>query len=300
MHRAYLPQLAGLACALSIVLSGCDARGPEPVPAARLQQVLDLASRGQLEQAEADVDDAIAEHPGAVDLHLLRGAILERAGRLDDARAAYLEAQGIAPEHPNPPLHLERITKLAALDAAIAVEREKVGEATDPAASHLALGDLLAERFLAKPARRHYTLALLHDPENAEAHAGMALVLIGMRREVMGLYHASEALRLAPDSARALGEIVWVLATSREETLRDPEEAIRLALNSRDKSSRLLDGLAAAYAQVGRHDQAVATADLAMAAATAERNHQRAVAIQARRAEYAAGRSFIGPPVDPT
>ncbi|MCP4907444.1 MAG: hypothetical protein GY910_20900, partial [bacterium] len=67
-----------------------------------------------------------------------------------------------------------------------------------------------------------------------------------------------------------------------------------------DKSSRLLDGLAAAYAQVGRHDQAVATADLAIEAATAERNHQRVLAIQARRAEYVAGKRFIGPPVDPT
>ena len=122
-----------------------------------------------------------------------------------------------------------------------------------------------------------------------------------MRREARGLYHASEALRLQPDERRALGELVWVLATSSDPTLRDAEEAIRRAESTPEamRTPRILDGLAAAYASVGREADAIATATAAIESAERSERHALARAIAGRRALYERGGRFVGPPVDP-
>jgi tetratricopeptide (TPR) repeat protein len=254
-----------------------------------------------LEAAARDLAVELEHDPGYVEAWLLRGAVLERSGGLEDAERAYREAARLAPAHADPPLHLARLERLRSLDQRIEAARQALPEARrqDPAAAHRALADLLLERRLAEPARFHYTRALRHDPDDAGAHSGLAVALVGVRQQVSGLYHASEALRLRPDDARALGELVWVLATSSETTLRAPDEAIRWAEASEQRTPRLLDGLAAAYAAVGRADDAIATARAAAELATQHEEHALARAITRRVALYQAGRSFIGPPVDP-
>lgn len=293
-------QILCVALASCVLLASC-APDPEATDGARAyRQARALAQRGQLDQAEAALDAAIDADPDGADLHLLRGAVIERRGRLDDAEAAYREALRIDPNHPNPPLHLERIGRMKALEVRIGVAQNGLNSAVDRGEAHLELADLFAQRLLAEPAQHHYALALRHDPNDARAHAGMAVVLVGVQRQVVGLYHASEALRLSPREPRALGEMIWVLATSSDETLRDPDEAIRLALGSTVDTPRILDGLAAAYAQAGRHDDAVATAEAAIEAATRAGEHTTAKAIESRLRVYAAGRSFVGPPIDPS
>lgn len=291
-------QILCVAIGTCALLASC-APDPEAANGAEAyRQAMALAQQGQLDRAEAVLDAAVEASPDRADLHLLRGAVIERQGRLSDAEAAYREALRIDPSHPNPSLHLERIGKMKALEIRIGIAQNGLNSAVDRGEAHLELADLLTQRRLAKPAQHHYALALRHDPTDARAHAGMAVVLVAVQRQVLGLYHASEALRLSPQEPRALGEIIWVLATSSDETLRDPDEAIRLALGSPVDTPRILDGLAAAYAQAGRHDEAVTTAGAAMEAATRAGEHATARAIESRLRVYAAGRSFVGPPTD--
>ena len=289
--------LAAFACALALA---CTPESSDPSASGAYQRALEHSAAGRLQQAEAELSAAIAAAPDAIEIHLLMGAIVERGGRLEEAADAYREAQRIDPTHPNPPLHLERIARKTRLDARIAAAEAALPTAGDPGDAHLELGDLYAERFLSEPARHHYALALRHDPNDARAHAGMAVVLIGVRRQLVGLHHATEALRISPGDPRALGELLWVLATSSDETLRDPEEAIRLALETPVRTPRILDALAAAYAHTGRQEQATEAADAAIELATQEGDHVVAHTIRARRALYARGGRFVGPPLDPT
>jgi Flp pilus assembly protein TadD len=288
--------VAGAAFALA-----CGEGAEHDAARASYERANALARAGQLEPAARELASALEHDPRSVQALLLQGAVLERLDRLDEAERSYAEAARIAPAHPDPPLHLARVARLRALDGQIAEARRALDAASDPGPAHRALGDLLLERRRAEPAQRQYQLALRHDPDDAAAHSGLAVVLVGVRREVRGLYHASEALRLQPDDRRALGELVWVLATSSEPTLRDPAEAIRRAEATEEgtRPPRLLDGLAAAYAAVGRRDEAIATATAAIEGAEGTERHALARAIASRRALYERGGRYVGPPVDP-
>jgi len=287
------------AVACLLLAGACTEQADSNAAGISLESASEMIRADRFEAAAAELVVALEHDPHNFEAQVLHGAVLERLNRLDEAEQAYLAAQRLLPDHPDPALHLERLTRMRDLEARIEAARGNLAEATEPASAHRALADLLVERRRAEPAQRHYTQALRYDPDDAAAHAGLAFLLIQLHREVRGLYHASEALRLRPDDQRALGALVWVLATSSEPTLRAPEEAIQRAEALDQKSARLLDGLAAAYAAVGRQEEAVATARAAIDSAVADRDYALAHAIQDRLTLYQSGRAFVGPPIDP-
>lgn len=80
--------------------------------------------------------------------------------------------------------------------------------------------------------------------------------------------HFYRALRLKSDSIETLKSLAWILATTEDETLRNPGEAVkfaRLGCELTDyKNPELLDALAAAYAAAGRFTEAVTTVHKAL------------------------------------
>ena len=84
--------------------------------------------------------------------------------------------------------------------------------------------------------------------------------------------HYRDALRIDGDYVDALLDLAWALATSADPGSRQPEEALRLAQRAaqltRPQTSVVMDVLAAAYASAGLFDQAVTTAESALALAT--------------------------------
>ncbi len=109
------------------------------------------------------------------------------------------------------------------------------------------------------------------------------------------LRYVREALRLSPKNVDAANNLAWLLATSRDSSLREPDEAIRvierIALESQDPG--LLDTLAAAYAAAGRFDAAVTTASRAASGAEALGNETGASEFRARLSLYRRGEPYI-------
>ena len=103
--------------------------------------------------------------------------------------------------------------------------------------------------------------------------------------------HYREALRINGDYVDALVDLAWALATSPDPAGRQPEEALRLAERgaqlTRPQTSVVLDVLAASLAAAGRFDEAIATAERAIALATAAKNDREA-------ARYATGWTCTG------
>jgi tetratricopeptide (TPR) repeat protein len=114
--------------------------------------------------------------------------------------------------------------------------------------------------------------ALQVRPQNVQARLLLAdcLAETGQSREALGLLQP--VAQAGPNAFEALCRIAWILATSPDSGVRNGGEAVTLAARACDltghRHAASLAALAAAYAETGRFDDAVATARKAEELAT--------------------------------
>ena len=128
---------------------------------------------------------------------------------------------------------------------------------------HLKLARLLAQKRSVDEAIEHYRVALRNRPEIAEAQYQLGQ-LLNDRHDVGGAIVAfQQAVRVKPDMTDALNDLAWALATQSDSKLRNGPQAVEFATRAAELTHRnapnVLDTLAAAYAEAGRFDDAVAT-----------------------------------------
>jgi Flp pilus assembly protein TadD len=177
-------------------------------------------------------------------------------------------------------------------------------------AMEILLGNALSEQGKTEAASEHYANAVRIWPDSVTAQCDLAMSLAAQGRnaeavdgcralleirpheirihnllgnlllrqgrwaEAMAEYRA--ALQIDPDFLMGLNNLAWLRATAPEARFRDGTEAVRLA----EKACHLTDyqltvyvgTLAAAYAEAGRFEDAVKTAQKAVALATTEKN----------------------------
>ncbi len=111
------------------------------------------------------------------------------------------------------------------------------------------------------------------QPNDPHALFNLGAAYLAQQRTDKAAKSFVEGVRLAPNNPKCLNALAWIYATSPQAGLRNGAEAVRLAENacgiSRRQDPAILDTLAAAYAEVGRFDDATKTAQemLALAAA---------------------------------
>ncbi len=80
--------------------------------------------------------------------------------------------------------------------------------------------------------------------------------------------HLSQVCKQNPDWLEGLNSLAWIRATSKDDSLRRPEESLGLARQAAklcdEKVPEVMDTLAAAYAAAGQFDRAVQVADKAI------------------------------------
>jgi len=122
------------------------------------------------------------------------------------------------------------------------------------------LGNLLARQNRFEEAAVYYRRALRLSPTNAVVHLNLGTALLKSGRPQAAISAYRQALQEDPKLAGAKLQLAWVLATARDDDLRNGTEAVRLAEETRSEFGenhvRTLDVLAAAYAEVGRFDDA--------------------------------------------
>jgi tetratricopeptide (TPR) repeat protein len=214
-------------------------------------------------------ESMIRRDPQRVQLHDDVAQLYLEQGRAEDAVAHLAASVRLKPDSAAARFNLGTALTIAGqLDAAIDRYREALRINPDYALAHNNLGNALAARGQADEALLHFRAALRLDPANGEAHynVGSMLRARGLLAEALGEFR--EALRLKPDWIPAVASLAWLLATAPDAALRDADAAIRFAeravalSGSHDASA--LDVLAAAYAEAGRFDRAIATSDLAL------------------------------------
>jgi tetratricopeptide (TPR) repeat protein len=128
---------------------------------------------------------------------------------------------------------------------------------------HLKLAKLLAEKRSVDEAIEHYRIGLRNRPEIPQAQYELGQ-LLNDKHDVAGAIAAfEEAVRVKPDMLDALNDLAWALATQKDAKLRNGTEAVEFASRAvaltHGTAPNVLDTMAAAYAEAGRFDDAVAT-----------------------------------------
>jgi tetratricopeptide (TPR) repeat protein len=112
--------------------------------------------------------------------------------------------------------------------------------------------------------------------------------------------HYQEAIALAPEDPDLANELAWILATAADESVRDPDAAIRLLRHAvageGQPNPSHLDSLAAAYAAAGRFEDAVTMASRAVAVAEAAGDAQVVREVSNRLTLYRASKPYISDP----
>jgi tetratricopeptide (TPR) repeat protein len=134
------------------------------------------------------------------------------------------------------------------------------------------MGRLLSQQGRWMEAEQTYAAMLGNNPEDFTCHLGLVSVLPHLGRTAEAVTHLKAAMQFCPDTPDALNNLAWTLATGAEVELRDGEQAVKHAERACElthyRETMMVGTLAAAYAEAGRFEEAVATAQKACALAT--------------------------------
>ncbi|MCU0783043.1 MAG: tetratricopeptide repeat protein [Verrucomicrobia bacterium] len=301
-HFQYLP----LICIVALVAATLHTALPEKI--LHWVAVALIAALGLLTVQRARVfatdeglwADTLARNPAAWSAHNNLGCIRAEQGQWDEALHHFETSLKLNPRNTKA---LVNLGKFRAVEKKFAEAEAHFRAAliikADDADAHAQYGLMLAGIGRNEEAAAHLREAVRLRPE------------IGTRLELAAVYRAAgkireaieqcrQALRAKPDQPEALSNLAWLLATAADERLRDGQEAVRCAeracaLTGHQKA-QMVAALAAAYAEAGRFNKAVATAQQAVELARAAGNLPFAVANEQLLRLYASGQPYHEPP----
>ena len=141
--------------------------------------------------------------------------------------------------------------------------------------------------------------ALAMAPDNGELHTHIVDAARHLRDPADAARRLRDALRLAPAAPGLRNQLAWMLATSGDPRIRQPEEAIGLAeslvRDGQKSDANSLDTLAAAYAAAGRFDEAIRVATQAEALAQKQGESEVGDQIRSRLALYREHQPYLEP-----
>jgi len=193
-----------------------------------------LLMQSRLDEAAVQLSAALRLNPDFAEAHRNLGVALARQSKMEDAIA-----------------HFSRAVQLTPTNAEM----------------HFNLG--LARMDLNQPAEaaKQFFEASRLSPNDARFHYRLAIALARQQKSKEAISQYRQTLLLSPEFPEALSALAHYLAADPDPELRAGSEAVTLAEKActltEPKKPEMLATLAAAYAEVGRFPEAVATAQKA-------------------------------------
>jgi Flp pilus assembly protein TadD len=262
-----------------------------------------LENRGDTNGALSEFQQAVRLNPKDPDFQNALAERFVRRGKYEDAIPCFLEAAKLDPIKAHYQNELaaalaavgKRSEALPYYDRAVQLQPNNAQFQNNFATALLRLGDL-------KAAEEHYRVAIKADPKFAEAYSNLGTLLFARqqfadaaniyaeavrlsptnagihfnagvaflraRRVAEAKTQFAEASRLRPDWTDPLVAEAWALSTSSDNQIRNGPEAVKLAEKAAELTGHqqpaILNTLAAAYAEAGRFDDALTTANQAL------------------------------------
>jgi tetratricopeptide (TPR) repeat protein len=241
---------------------------------------------------------SLAIEPNAPILLNNYGRVLLAEERFDEAEARYRQALAIVPGALDMLIGLA-VTQRAAGNSEEALEGLRLILSKEPENERTLFEAALTLQGMERSdeALRYYDQLLGLDPEHARAYYNRGFLRLDRGDVGQAIDDLRATVRLTPGRIEARNNLAWLLASSSDETLRSPDEAVEIAEGSVERSGRenpvLIDTLGVAYASAGRFEAAMAMCDEALALAKKAGQADLAHALESRRSLYAAGRPFV-------
>ncbi|MFQ5600820.1 MAG: tetratricopeptide repeat protein, partial [Candidatus Krumholzibacteriia bacterium] len=239
---------------------------------ARVQLASALTGRGRAEMAAGDLEraersfrDALEAAPRDAHAHFNLGLALLNQGLAIEALQHFDHTLARRPRYPRG--YLAQAAALAELgrhDEAVLQYQRAVKLEPQNAQAHFELAVALTRRQRFSRAVEHYEGALALDPRHLDARDNLSLVYTMLGRHAEAIRLLRDGLDQEPDHVRMTERLAWLLATTPDPELRNGAEAVGLAervvRSARERLPQALKTKAAALADVGRFEEAIATA----------------------------------------
>jgi tetratricopeptide (TPR) repeat protein len=227
-----------------------------------------LRNENRLAEARAECEKALQISPNYGYGQFVLANVLFTQGDFAEAEPHLRKALGVPGYQQETRVGLGRVLLAqnrpaeAAAEFAIALKQNPAN-----AIAHCWMGAALAAQDQLQEALVHLLTALRLIPSYADGHCQLAIVLQKQRHTAEAISQYRAALSIRAESPDALNNLAWILATDAQPEYRNGTEAVRLAaracLLTHDKDPAMIGTLAAACAEAGRFDEAIATAEKA-------------------------------------
>jgi len=231
-----------------------------------------LKEQGKDDEAVEHFYEALQIKPDFAGAHYNLANMLQLKDEFEKAIGHYRRALEIRPNYSKAHSNLAVALQLQGKDdEAIEHYRRSLSIMGKSAQNHYNLAHALRAKGAIDEAIMHYRQSLQIKPNSHEVHYNLGITLIMAGEREGALRHFEKVRKLKPDHVLALNGMAWILATHTKEEIRDGDKAARLAERAAQltgyKNAAILDTLAAAYATAGQFDQAMKTAEAAVALA---------------------------------
>ncbi|MGO8680684.1 MAG: tetratricopeptide repeat protein, partial [Limisphaerales bacterium] len=233
-----------------------------------------LLQKGAVDEAIAHYQKALQINPDYAKACNNLGNVLVQKGSVDEAIIHFQKALQIKPDFAEAHDNLgNALLRKGKVDEAIVHFQKALQIEPDFAEPCNNLGIALAQKGQVAEAIAHFQRALQIKPDFAEAHNNLDTALRKMGNVAEAITHLQKILQIQPDSPDVLNNLAWRLATCPDAHIRDGVQAVKYAERACELTHHgvtiLVGTLAAAYAEAGRFDDAIAAAQKACALAAA-------------------------------
>ena len=245
----------------------------------------EFSKQGEYENAIRWYRRALDINPNYAAAHANWGTCLFYQGKLDEAKTRLERAIQLDPDLSEPHCTLGVVLwRQNKLPEAVGAFRAALRVNPNFALAHLHLGSLLLDLGQFDQAKERLAEAVRLDPRDPFAHFNLGAAYGRAEQPDEAVIHFTHAVDRDPDFFPALVNLALIRATTKDDSLRNGEQAVEMATRAckltQHQHPEALHALAAAYAEVGRFSAAVSAAEQAIQAARRGGNEGLANAIQ--------------------
>ncbi|MGA2178884.1 MAG: tetratricopeptide repeat protein [Verrucomicrobiota bacterium] len=233
-----------------------------------------LLQKGSVDEAIVHYQKALQIKPDYAEAHYNLGNALNKKGRVDEAITHFQKALQIRPDSVEAHNNLgNTLLQKGSVDEAIVHFQKALQIKPGYAEAHINLGNALLQKCSVDEAITHFQKVLQIKPDNADACYNLGNALLQKGNVDEAIAHYQKALQINPDYLDALNNLAWLLATCPDAHVRDGVQAVKYAGRACELThygvTSFVGTLAAAYAEAGRYDDAIAAAQKACVLASA-------------------------------